>query len=209
MVPAARARHREMLDQRRPDLRPALLQARHRMRSIATLTGARRLPLTAIQLLLVTLSELVVGVFSGKPREAWASLRAMVGLIPRLPGIIVRRREVRALRRVPDGEIAGLQLRGSARRVGLLAQSRHASIARRELDRTAMAPDRRFSTDVRLDLCDRRVPVRQPARAQRHPRVRSVPAAAGQSEGDARRTTAPAGGGTVSARRRPCRRAWR
>ena len=115
VVPAARARHREALSERRPDLRPALLQARHRMRSIATLTGARRLPLLTIQLILVTTSELVVGVFSGKPREAWASLRAMCGVVPRLPGIIVRRRDVRALRRVPDGEIAGLQLRGSAR----------------------------------------------------------------------------------------------
>jgi GT2 family glycosyltransferase len=115
VVPAARARHREVLHQRRPDLRPALLQARHRMRSIATLTGARRLPLLTIQLLLVTLAELVVGLLSGKPREAWASLRALVGLVPRLPAILVRRRDVRALRRVPDGEIAGLQLRGSAR----------------------------------------------------------------------------------------------
>ena len=115
VVPAARARHREALPERRPDLRPALLQARHRMRSIATLTGARRLPLLTLQLIFVTLSELVVGVLSGKPREAWASLRAMFGLVPRLPGIVVRRRDVRALRRVPDGEIAGLQLRGSAR----------------------------------------------------------------------------------------------
>jgi GT2 family glycosyltransferase len=115
VVPAARARHREALHQRRPDLRPALLQARHRMRSIATLTGARRLPLLTIQLLLVTLAELVVGLLSGKPREAWASMRAFVGLVPRLPAIVVRRRDVRALRRVPDGEIAGLQLRGSAR----------------------------------------------------------------------------------------------
>ncbi|HEY0521683.1 MAG TPA: glycosyltransferase, partial [Ilumatobacteraceae bacterium] len=115
VVPAARARHREVLDQRRPDLRPALLQARHRMRTIATLTGARRLPLLMIQLIFVTVSELVVGVLSGKPREAWASARALVGLVPRVPGIVVRRREVRALRRVPDGEIAGLQLRGSAR----------------------------------------------------------------------------------------------
>jgi GT2 family glycosyltransferase len=115
VVPAARARHREALSERRPDLRPALLQARHRMRSVSTLTGARRLPLLAVQLLFVTLAELVVGLLSGKPREAWASLRAMFGLVPRVPGIIVRRREVRALRRVPDGEIAGLQLRGSAR----------------------------------------------------------------------------------------------
>jgi GT2 family glycosyltransferase len=115
VVPAARARHREALSERRPDLRPALLQARHRMRSIATLTGVRRLPLMTVQLLFVTLAELVVGVFSGKPREAWASFRALIGLVPRTPGIIVRRREVRSLRRVPDGEIAGLQLRGSAR----------------------------------------------------------------------------------------------
>jgi GT2 family glycosyltransferase len=115
VVPAARARHREALPERRPDLRPALLQARHRMRSIATLSGARRLPVLIFQLILVTLSELVVGLLSGKPREAWASLRAMFGLIPRLPAIVKRRRDVRALRRVPDGEIAGLQLRGSAR----------------------------------------------------------------------------------------------
>jgi GT2 family glycosyltransferase len=115
VVPAARARHREALSERRPDLRPALLQARHRMRSIATLSGARRMPMLSVQLFFVTIAELVVGVFSGKPREAWASLRAMFGLIPRLPGIVVRRREVRALRTVPDGEVAGLQLRGSAR----------------------------------------------------------------------------------------------
>jgi GT2 family glycosyltransferase len=115
VVPAARARHREALNERRPDLRPALLQARHRMRSVATLTGARRLPLLTVQLIFVSLSEVVVGVLSGKPGEALASLRAMFGLVPRLPGILVRRRDVRALRRVPDGEIAGLQLRGSAR----------------------------------------------------------------------------------------------
>ena len=131
VVPAARARHREALDSRRPDLRPALLQARHRMRSIATLTGARRLALLSIQLILVTLSELVVGLLSGKPREAWASMRAMVGLIPRTPGIFVRRREVRALRLVPDGEIAGLQLRGSAR-VSAYLRSRDMRPARGE-----------------------------------------------------------------------------
>ena len=131
VVPAARARHREALDSRRPDLRPALLQARHRMRSIATLTGARRLPLLSIQLILVTLSELVVGLLSGKPREAWASMRAMVGLVPRTPGIFVRRREVRALRRVPEGEIAGLQLRGSAR-VSAYLRSRDMRPARGE-----------------------------------------------------------------------------
>lgn len=115
VVPPARARHREALSERRPDLRRVLLQARHRMRTVATLAGVRRLPLLSVQLFFATLVELVVGVFSGKPRQAWASMRAMFGLVPRLPSIIVRRREVRGLRSVPDGEIAGLQLRGSAR----------------------------------------------------------------------------------------------
>ncbi|MGZ4737979.1 MAG: glycosyltransferase [Ilumatobacteraceae bacterium] len=131
VVPAARARHREALSQRRPDLRPVLLQARHRMRSVATLTGARRLPLLMLQLFFATHVELVVGLFSGRPREAWASFRAMCGLVPRLPGIIVRRRDVRALRLVPDGEIAGLQLRGSAR-VSAYLRSRDMRPARGE-----------------------------------------------------------------------------
>ncbi|MEY2443903.1 MAG: hypothetical protein QOE00_483 [Ilumatobacteraceae bacterium] len=131
VVPAARARHREALSQRRPDLRTASLQARHRMRSVATLTGARRAPLLAAQLLLATLVELIVGVLSGRPRDAWASLRSWFGLFPRLPGILVRRREVRALRLVPDGEIAGLQLRGSAR-VSAYLRSRDMRPARGE-----------------------------------------------------------------------------
>ena len=120
VVPTARARHREGLQERRPDLRPVLLLARHRMRTVATLTGARRAPLLAIQLFFVTVVELVVGVFSGKPRQAWASVRAWFGLFPRLPSILVRRREVRSLRTVPEGEIAGLQLRGSARMAAYL-----------------------------------------------------------------------------------------
>ncbi len=115
VVPAARARHREALSERRPDLRSALLQARHRMRSVATLTGIQRLPLLSLQLVLLTLVELVVGVFTGKPRQGWASVRGLVGLVPRLPAVVSRRREIRSLRHVPAGEIAGLQLRGSAR----------------------------------------------------------------------------------------------
>ena len=44
VVPAARARHREQLTQRRPDLPHDTLRARHRMRAVATLSGARRRP---------------------------------------------------------------------------------------------------------------------------------------------------------------------
>ncbi|HUS41375.1 MAG TPA: glycosyltransferase, partial [Ilumatobacteraceae bacterium] len=61
VVPSARVRHIGRLRQRRPDLRHGLLRARHRMRSVATLTGASRLPVRSIEMVLLTLTELVVG----------------------------------------------------------------------------------------------------------------------------------------------------
>ncbi|MCU1392367.1 MAG: hypothetical protein JWM34_795 [Ilumatobacteraceae bacterium] len=115
VVPAARARHQEMLAVRRPDLPHRLLAARHRVRSVATLTGGLRLPLLLVQMLMLCLLEMVVGLFTGRLGEALASLRATLGLIPRVGSIIRRRREVSALREVPYREVAGLQIRGSAR----------------------------------------------------------------------------------------------
>ena len=47
--------------------------------------------------------------------DALASLRGLVGLIPRTPQILTRRRQVRGQRAVPEREILGLQNRGSAR----------------------------------------------------------------------------------------------
>ncbi|MEO5899364.1 MAG: glycosyltransferase family 2 protein [Ilumatobacteraceae bacterium] len=115
VVPGARARHRERLADRRPDLRHAALQARHRMRAVATLTGARRLPWVLVQLVFVTFAELVIGLLTAAPRQAIASIQAMFGMVPRIPSIIRRRRQIAALRHVPAGEVAGLQVRGSAR----------------------------------------------------------------------------------------------
>ena len=115
VVPSARARHRERLAERRPDVRHAAMQARHRMRAVATLTAARRMPVTIVQLVVITISELVVGLVSGRPRQAFASVRAMFGMVPRLPGIVARRRQIAPLREVPANEVSGLQVRGSAR----------------------------------------------------------------------------------------------
>lgn len=115
VVPAARARHREQLAERRPDLPHATLAARSRMRSVATLTGARRLPLVSLQLVLVTLAEAVIGVLTGRFREVGASLTSLLAMVPRTPGYFARRRALVNLRQVPDTEVAGLQLRGSAR----------------------------------------------------------------------------------------------
>jgi len=115
VVPSARVRHLGELRQRRPDLRHGLLKARHRMRSVATLTGASRLPGRSVELVLLTLTELVVGLFTARFGQAWNSFRALVGLIPRTPSLLARRREVKPIRRVPEREVYSLQERGSAR----------------------------------------------------------------------------------------------
>jgi GT2 family glycosyltransferase len=115
VAPQARVRHREELEVRRPDLNHDVLRARHRMRTVATLTSGRRLPFRSLEMVLLTLAELVVGLFTGRFGEAWASLRALVGLIPRTPALLARRGTVSKLRRVPDDEILDLQNRGSAR----------------------------------------------------------------------------------------------
>ncbi|MEM1333024.1 MAG: glycosyltransferase, partial [Actinomycetota bacterium] len=115
VAPTARARHRAGLVERRPQLAHATLAARHRVRAVTTLTGAARLPGRLLELVLLTIGEFVVGVFTGQVRSALASLRAVFGIVLRVPSIIRRRREVASIRRVPEREILGLQERGSAR----------------------------------------------------------------------------------------------
>ena len=115
VAPQARVRHREELEVRRPDLDHDVLRARHRMRTVATLTSGRRLPVRSIELVVLTLAELAVGLFTGRLGEAWASLRALVGLIPRTPALLARRGTVSKVRQVSDNEILHLQNRGSAR----------------------------------------------------------------------------------------------
>ena len=129
---ALAARHRERLPDRRPDLRAGAMQARHRMRAVATLTGAARLPWVLLQLIVVTLAELVVGLVTARPRQALDSLQALVGMVPRIPAIVRRRRHIAPLRHVPSSEVAGLQVRGSARLASYL----------RSRDRRPLAPRR-------------------------------------------------------------------
>jgi GT2 family glycosyltransferase len=115
VAPQARVRHREELTVRRPDLHHDALRARHRMRSVATLTSGARLPVRSLELVLLTVTELFVGLFTGRLGEAWSSLRALVGLVPRTPALFARRRAVARIRRVDDTEVLGLLNRGSAR----------------------------------------------------------------------------------------------
>jgi GT2 family glycosyltransferase len=115
VAPDARVRHRELLEDRRTDLDHRRLRARHRMRAVAVLTGPQRLLGRSVQLVVLTMLELVVGLFTGRFNDALASLRAMIGLIPKTPALVARRRVVSGHRAVPEREVLGLQLRGSAR----------------------------------------------------------------------------------------------
>ena len=115
VAPSARVRHRGHLAERRPDLNEIRVSARHRLRTVATMTGAARLPGRILELIVLTFAELVVGVFTGRFKQGFASLAALVGLVPRVPSIVTRRRAVAAVRRVPEREVLGLQQRGSAR----------------------------------------------------------------------------------------------
>ena len=115
VAPNASVRHRERLAERRPDLNHGTLRSRHRMRTVATLTGGSRLFGRSIQLVLLTLVELVVGLFTGRFGEALSSLRALGGLIPRSASIVARRRVIRGQRVVHEREVLGLQDRGSSR----------------------------------------------------------------------------------------------
>ncbi len=115
VAPSARVRHRGDLAGRRPDLNEVRVAARHRLRTVTTMTGTARLPGRILELVVLTFAELVVGLFTGRFKQGVASLAALVGLVPRFPSIIARRRVVAPMRRVPEREVLGLQQRGSAR----------------------------------------------------------------------------------------------
>lgn len=117
VVTASRAtvRHRSQLVERRSDLNHRTLTERHRLRAFATLTAAPRLAGRTLQLVAVTIAEQVVGLLTGRFGQAVAAGRSLLGLLPRLPGLVARRRRINSTRLVPEREVAGRFASGSAR----------------------------------------------------------------------------------------------
>jgi GT2 family glycosyltransferase len=115
VVPDAVARHLEALALRRPDDDRRRLQSRHRLRSMLVTSSrwtlVRLLPLA----LLLLVVEGVYALMAGRRRQAREVFGAVSWNLSRLDEIRARRREVMALRRVPDREVHALQLPGSAR----------------------------------------------------------------------------------------------
>ena len=115
-----------------PTSTTSVLRARHHLRSMLTLTAGSRLPGAAARAgRRDDRSKLVVGVFTGHAREAWASVRAVVGAIPRFPTLLARRGAIAKLRQVSDAEVHDLQSHGSNRLGVVPPRPRHAAGDRR------------------------------------------------------------------------------
>ena len=137
VVPSAKARHRNALASRREDPDRHVLQARHRVRTVVSLSGRLQIPFAILQMLLTSLVRIVAGLATGRVREPIASLRASLAVCFDTAFVVRRRGEVRPFRRVPATEIHDLQDKGSARFASFV-RARRTRLARRsrELTRT-------------------------------------------------------------------------
>jgi len=120
VVPAATVRHQgtivERLATRSRDSASFDRQSeRHRMATVASLTGARRLPIVLPLLILLSFVEVIGAIVRGRWQRAIAVLGGLFGLVPSIGTIARRRSRVRLLRRVPDHEVVEMQVRGSVR----------------------------------------------------------------------------------------------
>ncbi len=115
VAPAARVRHKGDLSTRRDDLAHLPLVARNRLATVASLTGGVRSLTTIPLLVVVALVEALVSLATGHPRRALTEFVAVFAAPRDTANIVRRRRAIKRLRRVPDGEIADLQVRGSVR----------------------------------------------------------------------------------------------
>ena len=137
VVPSAKARHRNALASRREDADRDVLQARHRVRTVVSLSGRLQIPFAIVQMLITSIVRVIVGAATGRVREPLASLRASLAVCFDTAFVVRRRGEVRPYRRVPAAEIHDLQDKGSAR-FAAFVRARRTRLARRsrELTRT-------------------------------------------------------------------------
>lgn len=135
VVPAARVQHREELMTRREvDDRRRLL-ARHRLRTMLVCYGPFHLLRVLPQTALVAVIEAIYAVATGRVSQAADVFGAWSWNAGRLGEIRRRRRALRAVRGLRDGEVRRLQGRGSARVTGFL----RGELGRGDRLRTSMA----------------------------------------------------------------------
>lgn len=115
VVPSAVARHHHQFAERRPDLVSDHQAETNRISTVSSLTGAARLPFVIVGVLVLSVASAVVSLVRGRPRIAGGRLLAPLLALGDVVSILRRRRAARAIREVPDREIADLQVSGSVR----------------------------------------------------------------------------------------------
>ncbi len=115
VAPGARVRHAEALGERHLVDRRRRYQFRHRMRAMLSAYRLPSLILLLPQLLVVHAVEAIFALLTGRPGQARDVLGAWSWNLRRLRSLHSRRRMLKAVRHVPDGEIRSMQVSGSAR----------------------------------------------------------------------------------------------
>lgn len=115
VVPAAVARHHRQFADRRPDLVSDHQAETNRISTVLSLTGAARLPLVIVGMVVLSIASAAVALVRGRPRIAGGRLLAPLLALGDVVSILRRRRAVRPIREVPDREVADLQVSGSVR----------------------------------------------------------------------------------------------
>ncbi|MCU1485015.1 MAG: hypothetical protein JWN67_1761 [Actinomycetia bacterium] len=115
IVPAARVQHRESLQDRPPAVLAGDLAARHRLRTVLTCYGWFHLLRVLPQLIVLSVAEILFGLFAGRRQLAKEQVGAWSWNLRRLSEIRARRTSLRAVRQFPDSEVRRLQVGGSVR----------------------------------------------------------------------------------------------
>lgn len=118
VAPSAVARHLQATTSRLRAANPHRLEQREeeeRVRTTLSLTPSRSLPLIVARLVVFALVQALICLVTGRPRRAWALVRALLVLPRSTSAISLRRRRVARHRVLTDAEIRGLHVVGSSR----------------------------------------------------------------------------------------------
>jgi GT2 family glycosyltransferase len=112
VAPPAVVRHQETLDVRRPVGELHRLARRHQLRTVLSGYGLVHALRVVPQAAIATVLEALVALVTGRVAAARSALGAWGWNLRRLPSLLAKRRAIRRVRQLPDGELRELQTSG-------------------------------------------------------------------------------------------------
>lgn len=147
IAPSAVARHLRATTSRLSSTNPQRLEQREeeeRVRTTLALTPGKALPLIVARLFVFALGQAAICLATGRPKRAWALLRALLLVPGSISMISARRQKVARHRVLTEAEMRGLHVVGSARVRGYLR--RRARVAAPAESEVNLAGDRVVTT---------------------------------------------------------------